>query len=748
MAQRRIADSAVQELLTVGPFLGIDASTSKYFLDQYHGTDSIAMVPNRAFQGYVTSRGRVHALSAAYASALFGLTKFQRAGLPDLYLAATNGATAGELQQAQLGAAPSTLALPAGTTLGKSLETSFVPYQQWLFETNGNDTPLKIDTNLTVSRWQMAAPASGPTLQTFPAPASPTLALVAGASNAAAVYACCTYVDANGNESHCNNTPTTLTPSATQQVQVTSPVAQAGAASYNVYVGTGAAGPYYLQNAAPIALGTAYTIPGTPSTSGRASTAWAGSLRGYYSYLVTFANGSQESSPNTTPSTLNYSGDVDFNGILYHNPQIWFTNQSGDFNLYPVVTSGPVLLTNVPTSSDPQCTGRNIYRFGGTMQEIMLVGTINDNTTTTFVDNTADGNVTGTTLVPHRDAPQPFFAIEAHKGRVWGFGYNGTAVGEPTTIQGTSDLWYSNYEEPWAFNNVNQVIPIGRNAGSDVAVALKSVGSLLCCLKSKSFWAIYGDTPQDFVRRHLAPIGCGSKKSVVSAYGRLFWLSDEGAVYMFDGASFTNISDNRTTGANSSIKGILDGFTAADFAACAGAAYDNTYMCSFPTQNITFMYDIPTGQWFKLPWAFDRATFDLENQNEMQASEVGSGTLDTWFAAETDLGSAITSSHISRISDSGAPQATKRYRYAVVLAPVQAGATATVTVTGDPGGTQRVATRSVNLGSSPPSHKVSLPPNMLGSEVQVTIAVSSTSRTELHRVSLYGWVERQFVSQG
>lgn len=609
MAQPQIADSGVQELLTVGPFLGIDASTSKYFLDQYHANDSIAVVPNRAFQGYLTARGRVHAFTGSYASALFGLTKFQRAGVADIYVGACNSAGNGILQQSALGGAPVNVALPI--TLAPSFETSFVPYQQWLFETNGNDTPLKIDTNLIATRWQMAAPAAAPTV-------------AAGA---------------------------------------------------------------------------------------------AGALLGTYYYLVTFVNGFQESSPSPVSTAVS------------------LTNQKGS-------------LTAIPVSTDSQCTGRNIYRFGGTMTEVLLVGTISDNTTTTFTDNTADALVSGQTLIQHRDAPQPFYAIETHKGRVWGFGYTGTAVGEPASIQGTSDLWYSNFEEPWGFNSVAQVIPIGRNSGGDSAVEVKRLGSILCCLKSKSFWTVIGDTPQDFVARQLAPIGCASKKSVAAAYGRLFWLSDEGAVYMFDGAQFTNISDNRATGANSSIKGILDGFTTTDFAAATGAAYDQTYLISFPTQGITFMYDILTGQWFKLPWAFDRAVFDLEAQNQVIAAETSTGVLDSWFAAETDLGAAITSSYISRITDSGAPQSTKRYRYAVVLAPVQTGASATVTVTGDPGGTQKVNTRAVNLGLSPPSHKVSLPPNMLGSEVQITIAVTSTARTEIHRVSLYGWIERQFVSQG
>lgn len=726
MSQRQLADADIKELLTLGPFLGIDNTTSPYFLDPYHAEDSIAMVPNRAFNGYCTARGRVRSLASPYASALTGLTKFQRVGLPDNYIAAVTSGGHGALQSATLGGSPAALTLPVSLTAGQ--ETSFCPYQQWLFTCNPLDIPLKIDANLNVSQWQIAPPPLAPVVGVFagPDPATLTLTNVAGSSNASQVYVQVTYIDANGDESALLNTNfATQTPSAAQQVSVHSPTSPpTWVKKYNVYATNNIAGSFYLQNATPITLGTNYTIPGTPTTGTATSPVWTGNLVGTYYYLVTYANGFQESS--ASPPSLGTT----------------FTN------VFAVAeVSGPALIT-LPISSDPQVTGRNIYRFGGTNSEIQLVGTVNDNTTTGFVDNTPDASVVGQTLVQHRDPPQPFFSITAHKGRMWGFGYAGTAVGEASSIQGTSDLWFSNYEEPWAFNNVSQIMTIGRNSGGDVAVKLASTGSILCCLKSKSFWAVYGDTPQDFIAMQLAPIGCGSKKSVVSAYGRLFWLSNEGAVYMFDGSNFTNISDNRTTQANSSIKAALDSFSTTDFAQATGAASDQMYLLSFPTQNITFMYDIPTGQWYKLPWAFDRAAFDIENQNEVHASEIGSGQLDAWFAAETDLGSPITSAYTSRISDSAAPQATKRYRYLQIVAPVQ-NAEATVSITADSTSPNaQTNTLLIDLSTGTPSKRFSQPPNMIGGDVQIVLSVTSSARADIYRVSLYGWIERQFSATG
>lgn len=613
MAQQKLADSQVQELLAVGPFLGIDASTSKYFLDQYHANDSIAVVPNRAFLGYVTARGRFSAFAGTFASKFFGLAQFQRAGVADLYLAAVNSGGHGILQSAAIGGSPSSLTVP---TLNNWVNASFTTQQNWMFVADGvaNNTPLKIDTSLNVTNWQIAA-------------------------------------------------------------------------------------------------------PGSPVTFGADT---AGVLIGTYFYFVTFYNANQESSP--SPISAAHT-----------------------------VSSKTINLTAIPTSSDSQTVGRNIYRFGGTMQDILLVGSIADNTTTTFADNTADTAITGQALILHRDVPQPFYDIVQFKGRIWGFGYSGTAVGNPASIAGNSDLWYSNYEEPWGFDNVNQVLPVGRNSGGDIAVAVRPLSSILCLLKSQTFWTYWGgDNPTtDPAPFMVAPVGCVNKQSAFVAYQRLFFITPELTIQMFDGSALTNISDNRTTGANSSIKGILDGFSLSDAQAAVGFAYDNMACFSFPTQSITFLYDIPTGQWFKLPWATDMAVFNLEEQNTVIASRPSSaGTLDQWFAAETDLGAAITSSYISRISDSSSPQAVKVYRYAVILSPVQVGATATVTVVADPTGSAATATKTVSLATKPLSHILSLPPTMMGAEVQVTLAVTSTVKTEIQRVGVYGWIKRQFVPQG
>jgi len=608
----------IQELLTIGPFTGLDATTGTYFVGQGLATDLLNIVPDRRYQSYVTVQGRANALLGPLPSQCYGLTKFARQGMNAVYIAAANNAGIGSLQSFALGGTPSALVLPLGTTITASTKSVFTQYQNanatpvngWTFVAAGTTNALKIDLNLAVTNWQVAPPT-----------AAPTLASSAGV--------------------------------------ITSP------------------NPYY--------------------------------------YRYTYSNAILESSP--SPVSL------------------------------PIALVGQQAnISTLAPSTDPQITSINIYRLGGSFGTWYLVGTVT-NATTTFTDNTADVNLTGQALVLHRDPPPRFNALETHKERVWGFGYNGSYPYQFSTQSNTftttgpqpSDLWYSNFTEPWGFDNTNQVLPVGRNAGGDVGVGLASVGSILVAFKTKSTWAVFGDTQSDFLVRKLFDIGCSSNTSIVKAYGMVFWLSNRG-VYAFDGSTPQYLSLK--------IRRILDGFSQADLAAATAFVRGRMYWLSFPTQGISLGYDLDSQEWFKIGWATDAVVFDLDNLSEVTATEPGTGVVDSWFAAETDLGFAISSSFTSRLSDSDKLSATKRYRYAVIQAPVQSGASANVQVIVDPGPTNKTVTRTVNIGIGPPRHLVSLPPNLVGFEAQLLVVITSSVQTEVQRVALLGYIERQLVPQG
>jgi hypothetical protein len=100
---------------------------------------------------------------------------------------------------------------------------------------------------------------------TLPTPDAAAFAYQSGTSNGVAYTVVLTYTNAAGETSA--GATSSYSPSTTEQGVVNSPAGVSNATGYNVYVGT-SAGPYYLQNTSPIALGSTYTLPGTPTLSG------------------------------------------------------------------------------------------------------------------------------------------------------------------------------------------------------------------------------------------------------------------------------------------------------------------------------------------------------------------------------------------------------------------------------------------------------------------------------------------------
>jgi len=87
------------------------------------------------------------------------------------------------------------------------------------------------------------------------------------------------------------------------------------------------------------------------------------------------------------------SGLVD-NGV--HDYKTTFISSGGETGTGPASSSvtvtdngsnGQILITNIPTSGDASVTGRKIYRRFNTTGDYLLVTTLNDNSTTFFIDN-------------------------------------------------------------------------------------------------------------------------------------------------------------------------------------------------------------------------------------------------------------------------------------------------------------------------------------------------------------------------
>lgn len=100
----------------------------------------------------------------------------------------------------------------------------------------------------------------------------------------------------------------------------------------------------------------------------------------------------------TAPSAADSGVAGNPNGTYYYGVSYLTsygeTEMSVDSNVIAVVNK-KISLTNIPVSSNPNVTARRIYRTtaGGTSILKYLVGTINDNVTTTYTDDVADGSL-------------------------------------------------------------------------------------------------------------------------------------------------------------------------------------------------------------------------------------------------------------------------------------------------------------------------------------------------------------------
>lgn len=461
-----------------------------------------------------------------------------------------------------------------------------------------------------------------------------------------------------------------------------------------------------------------------PSTACTAAAGASGSLNGTYYYAVTFIN--TLLSPNAESGTSPFSAPV-------------------------TVTNTEVNLTSIPVSTDPQVGGRNIYRFGGTIGGTpLLVGTIADNVTTTFSDATADSVVTGQQLILTQD-PAPvggWQAIANHKGRMWGFGSYAT---------GKSDLWFSGYLQYTSFDSVNQVLDCGTGS-DDQPIALASLESVLIALKQQSIWVCYGDTQNDFIARKVYSIGCVSKGSVATGYGKIYWLGADG-VYLFDGADApVNISDGSPVqgGIRSAIDAYLSQYDAQSITV-RGFIYKRTYYISFCSLTNTFPdttygYDLISGGWTTLPYSATAIGFTQNTFNNpssvlgyplvLGASLEDNGQLDQWFGAETDYTASIVANWTTGVTDSGAVGVTKEYRYLEVIGPTQT-ATVEVILYVNPGTNQtQLGPFYFDMSIGTNRHRQSLPAGSVGYEIQAVISTNTLAKTVIDKVAVLGYVQR------
>lgn len=154
------------------------------------------------------------------------------------------------------------------------------------------------------------------------------------------------------------------------------------------------------------------------------------------------------------------------------------------------VTGSQVTLT-VPTSTNTRCTGRYIYRTKSNASTLYRLGTITNNSTTTFADNTADASLDTAIIAPtDYGVPAAYKFVTLHKERVFMAWRKGNK----------SEIVFSDIRNGISYPDVfpvNNALYISRDDGDELTQLMNDHFGQLIAFKNSSVRIIntIADTP-------------------------------------------------------------------------------------------------------------------------------------------------------------------------------------------------------------------------------------------------------------
>jgi hypothetical protein len=153
---------------------------------------------------------------------------------------------------------------------------------------------------------------------------------------------------------------------------------------------------------------------------------------------------------------------------------------------------------------------RRVYRTAAGGTTFKLVATVNDNTSTTYDDNTADGSL-GANAPTDNGLPPAWNVIRYHQGRLF-----------CNDINNPNYLWYSNSGDPYTFPSTN-FIKIGDNTSDLInGIEVFENNILVNCAKSQFIVYMSDDDPTTWqTMRVESPYGSKSPYGCFSFNGKL-----------------------------------------------------------------------------------------------------------------------------------------------------------------------------------------------------------------------------------
>lgn len=383
----------------------------------------------------------------------------------------------------------------------------------------------------------------------------------------------------------------------------------------------------------------------------------AGDPTGTYRYKVTFA--------------IISSGVV-----LTESP---FSNTAGPIT----VASQRIDLSSIPISGTSGVNARRLYRTTNGGTEYFLVTTINDNSTTTYTDNTSDYDLallpTADNLgnPPGVDGTDRLRLLTAWKDRLWG---------APTNTPDRVYFTENRVVYGWAPANFITVKPGGQDLIGVTAFMARRDDLLIG--KRRSLWMVRGTSPSDFQVIQIAE-GPGplSQDASLVVRDRAYWLAEDG-LYEYGPEGVTNLAREH----------VYPWFTTTD--TFARGEFNNAFAVWDPEYDIINVHLAPVGSTDITRWAsYDlrrrtwlgphktdaftpTAAGPIEDSNRMLAPFIGGSNGHLYrrvSTSATDNGTAIDFDVTTKFHSMNTPDVDKYFGELAAISKIQGSGTLTIT---------------------------------------------------------------------
>jgi hypothetical protein len=340
-------------------------------------------------------------------------------------------------------------------------------------------------------------------------------------------------------------------------------------------------------------------------------------------------------------------------------------------------------LSDLTASTDPQVTGKNIYRTGGTLGAVYRVNsTPLANATTTYTDTASDDDIRrlGFQMKTDNDAPP---AAQVLVGP-----YFGRLIAARSSDH-KNRFWWTEQNEPYKFPGAAKDKGFFADAGDtdEIIVQIIMRPRMLTIYKENTIWRVIGDPgdtdgQQEITRATLGAIG----QNAVCMAGEVDYFQGKEGVFSFNGDTAREISQKIRPIFKGDTVTLSSGVTVAPVSSSArdksvlgfinGRLYFSYAEEGQSNPNVTLVYEAETGDWYRDSRGF--TSINYEGQNGSLLGGTSGGDVLTLETGSTDAGSAIAVNYQSKYYDFGAPDSDKTHEDFTIEID-SAGATLTVT---------------------------------------------------------------------